>query len=118
MENLKVLSNKLEEFVPSDILSFEESDDNLETNLLEYISWGRSDLGTLFSNASVDHDITPITFQGSRKIIQFSSNVYHSCCITSTGDMYTCGSNEEGTNIMSNSRIINSVELKKFFFNY
>ena len=73
MENLKVLSNKLEEFVPSDILSFEESDDNLETNLLEYISWGRSDLGTLFSNASVDHDITPITFQGSRKIIQFSS---------------------------------------------
>ena len=41
-------------------------------------------------------EIAPLTFQGSRRIIQISSNSYHSAAVTSTGEVYICGSNEEG----------------------
>jgi len=43
-----------------------------------------------------DFELEPLKFHGSRRIIQIASNSYHSAALTSTGELYTCGSNDEG----------------------
>jgi alpha-tubulin suppressor-like RCC1 family protein len=61
------------------------------------IAWGRSDNGNLFTSDTNEIGCShPLSFQGTRRLIQISSNVYHSAAVTSTGELYTCGSNEEG----------------------
>ena len=102
------VDSELKKFISTDILSLEESTNDNNSELIQFLSWGRSDLGALFTSSSfIDpennvvminnrDEMNPIEFQGRRKIIQFSSNIYHSCAVTSTGEIYTCGSNEEG----------------------
>ena len=49
-----------------------------------------------FITVTVGINIEPLSFQGYQRIIQISSNAYHSAALTSTGEVYTCGSNEDG----------------------
>ena len=96
-----------------------DDDEIHKSDNLEVVSWGRGDFAALFRTPSEESMIRfhfflnwctnyyitfsysefesePLTFQGSRHIIQISSNSYHSAALTSTGELYTCGSNEEG----------------------
>lgn len=61
------------------------------------LSWGRSDLGGLLRTNEGDLDgFGEVTFQGERHIIQVASNAYHTAAISATGDLYMCGTNDEG----------------------
>ena len=60
-------------------------------------SWGRADLGALLHADCEDHDSNePVQFASQRTVLQISSNAYHTAAVTTTGELYTCGSNEEG----------------------
>lgn len=61
-------------------------------------SWGRGDMGALLrmKDDEKSFDGVYVYSNASRIILQISSNEYHTACITSTGDVLLCGSNEEG----------------------
>lgn len=59
--------------------------------------WGRFDLAALLHSDLERHNVDEdVTFLSKRKIVQISSNIYHSAAITATGELYTCGMNDEG----------------------
>jgi alpha-tubulin suppressor-like RCC1 family protein len=71
----------------------------VEISTSSIYSWGRSDLGSLF----------PASLSSKRIIRQISSNAYHSAAVTTTGELYLCGSNDEGQ-IDSDKTIINVIK--------
>jgi alpha-tubulin suppressor-like RCC1 family protein len=80
-------------------------DDDNSIRSTEYptiYSWGRADLYCLLykdnsNNQCCSHDgVYSYRTNSNRNIISISSNQYHTCCVTSTGELYTCGSNYEG----------------------
>ena len=62
------------------------------------LSWGRSDTHTLLRTPAEEASsaITALSFASSRTILQISSNLYHTAAVTSTGEVYVCGANDEG----------------------
>ena len=62
------------------------------------LSWGRSDTHTLLRTPAEESSsaITALSFASSRTILQISSNLYHTAAVTSTGEVYVCGANDEG----------------------
>lgn len=61
------------------------------------LSWGRNDLGCLMHRN--DEDIREGIYSFShtnRTIVAVASNVYHTAAVTSTGELYTCGQNDQG----------------------
>ncbi|RYH29664.1 hypothetical protein EON65_07765 [archaeon] len=61
------------------------------------LSWGRNDLGCLMYRN--DEDIRDGIYSFShtnRTIVSVASNVYHTAAVTSTGELYTCGQNDQG----------------------
>jgi alpha-tubulin suppressor-like RCC1 family protein len=83
-------------------------------------SWGRGDLGSLFrpDESSID-GIKQILLFGNRRIIQISSNCYHSAAVTSTGELYVCGSNDEGqvdpSAVDSDNKLVRTIFRPKLF---
>jgi len=80
-------------------------DDDNSIRSTEYptiYSWGRADLYCLLykdnsNNQCCSHDgVYSYRTNSNRNIISISSNQYHTCFVTSTGELYTCGSNYEG----------------------
>ena len=78
--------------------TIDDSISNNNINIPTIYSWGRSDLHCLFykekNNSEMNDGI--YSYRSNRNIISISSNVYHTCAVTSTGELYTCGSNFEG----------------------
>jgi hypothetical protein len=69
-----------------------------ESVTIAVYSWGRADLGALLrteTSASFDPS-EAISFSKVRKIRQISSSSYHTAAVTTTGELYLCGSNDEG----------------------
>ena len=61
------------------------------------LSWGRFDFGTLLAQSEEAVVDGIATYQPeNRVILQISSNEQHTACLTSTGDLYLCGINEDG----------------------
>mmetsp|Transcript_15702 Transcript_15702/g.15839 ORF Transcript_15702/g.15839 Transcript_15702/m.15839 type:complete len:1240 (+) Transcript_15702:142-3861(+) len=59
--------------------------------------WGRSDFGALFhQDIEVHPPSESVDFLSKRRFMQISSNSYHSAAITTSGELYTVGANEEG----------------------
>eukprot|EP01042_Synura_sphagnicola_P001906 gene1906-2249_t len=66
-------------------------------NLSQLYSWGRSDLGALLHADLEEHSVSePVHLASKRTILQISSNMYHTAAVTTTGELYLCGSNDEG----------------------
>lgn len=59
-------------------------------------SWGRSDFGNLFRRPADEDRDGVYEFQCTRTIMTMASNAYHSAAVTSTGELYTCGENDDG----------------------
>lgn len=59
-------------------------------------SWGRSDFGNLFRRPEDESQDGVYEFHSTRTIMAISSNAYHSAAVTSTGELYTCGENDDG----------------------
>ena len=78
----------------------DDSSSNNNINIPTIYSWGRSDLHCLFykekNNSEINDGIYTYRTASNRNIISISSNVYHTCAVTATGELYTCGSNYEG----------------------
>lgn len=61
------------------------------------LSWGRSDFGCLLHRTEEDIRDGVYSFHHTnRTIVGISSNVYHTAAVTSTGELYTCGQNDQG----------------------
>jgi len=75
----------------------EVDEDISQVSTTSTYSWGRSDLGALLhSDLSPHQDIKPVDFVSRRDVLQVSSNFGHTAVVTTTGELYLCGSNEEG----------------------
>jgi E3 ubiquitin-protein ligase HERC4 len=53
-------------------------------------------LGGLLKSDLSAHAVGPISISSHRQILQVSTNTFHTAAVTSTGEVYTSGSNEEG----------------------
>lgn len=74
------------------LLSYIEEDDS--TPII--FSWGRSDTSTLLESKDTSIIDGIATYKSNRKVfVQIGSNEYHTVLLTTTGDVFTCGSNEE-----------------------
>lgn len=76
----------------------ESSIEDIEQPLI--YSWGRSDLGALIkyddSYIQSRSDYIGISLPSNRVIMQVASNTYHQASVTTTGEVYVSGTNEEG----------------------
>eukprot|EP01041_Mallomonas_annulata_P011292 gene11292-23629_t len=80
-----------------------ESDESLTQCNSSLYCWGRSDFGALFHPDINPHEPNePVIFNTKRTFIQIASNTYHSAAITTSGELYTCGSNDEGQAVHNN----------------
>lgn len=107
-EEQSVASTLLQRTLSEDAVEFPDSRDGMsklaghsseqESVTIAVYSWGRADLGALLrteTSASFDPS-QAISFSEVRRIRQISSNSYHSAAVTTTGELYLCGSNDEG----------------------
>ena len=82
------------------------------------LSWGRADTNTLLRGGGDQQ--TGISTAGvggsSRTILQIASNLYHTAAVTSTGEVYTCGANDDGqihpSSSSSSSSAVTSADIK------
>ncbi len=90
------------------------------TTTISY-SWGRGDLGSLFrlDDISSIEDVRQIQLFGNRRIVQVASNSYHSGAVTSTGELYVCGNNEDGqvdpTALDNDNKLITTIFKPRLF---
>lgn len=78
------------------VITTEEFTDSLKCASTVY-SWGRGDLGALLhADCDAHEDLEPVKFSSCRCIMQIASGLYHSAAVTTTGELYVCGCNDDG----------------------
>eukprot|EP01035_Chromulina_nebulosa_P019321 gene19321-25184_t len=116
-QNNSYVSSSEDLNIPYNIFDSSDVMDTVDNNNIEFpnnifLSWGRNDSGTLFrSEEEIIDGVQSLKFFGNRNIISISSNCYHSGAVTATGELYLCGSNEEG---QSNPNRDNNGQLQPF----
>jgi alpha-tubulin suppressor-like RCC1 family protein len=69
----------------------------VETEQPSVVSWGRSDFHGLLRKHEEDYrDGMSFFQQNGRTIVSIASNIYHTCAVTASGEVYTCGQNDQG----------------------
>ena len=78
------------------------------------LSWGRADTNTLLRNCDQvsTTGISAVGVGSSRTILQIASNLYHTAAVTSTGEVYTCGANDDGQIHPSSSLSLSATDVK------
>jgi ubiquitin-protein ligase E3 A len=87
------------EATPMEINADEEPVD--ESPVLEQptvVSWGRNDLGCLIKKKENDQGSDGVFCYQSdvKNFVAISTNAYHTAAVTATGELYTCGQNDQG----------------------
>jgi ubiquitin-protein ligase E3 A len=100
-ENLPIVpENGMEIDVVPMIISEEEElvDNNPVLEQPTVVSWGRNDLGCLIKKKENGQSSDGVYCYQSdvKNFVAISSNAYHTAAVTATGELYTCGQNDQG----------------------
>lgn len=94
-------STSLEPLAEEEVIDMEEEEIEVvpspPVSTLVY-SWGRGDQGALLHQDIKDHAAADslVVFNHTRHVVQIATNTYHTAAVTATGEVLTCGGNDEG----------------------
>lgn len=95
-EKVETLEAKTE--LVNDVIHLNDMSEFTAAESPSIISWGRSDFGGLLTrrgNEDCKNGFSLYQILG-RSIVSISSNVYHTAAVSATGELFTCGQNDQG----------------------